>query len=59
MEASRPSAATVMGVDALGIGLGGGFGGWGGALDGNFAGDAVTLFADMKEQQMAQVTSSS
>ena len=43
-------------VDAAGIGLGGGFGGWGGALEGNFAGDAVTLFADMKEQDMAQVS---
>jgi F0F1-type ATP synthase membrane subunit c/vacuolar-type H+-ATPase subunit K len=50
-----PLTAGVMGVDALGIGLGGGFGGWGGAFDGNLAGDAVTLFADMKEQQMAQV----
>ena len=45
-------------VDAAGIGLGGGFGGWGGALEGNFAGDAVTLFADMKEQDMAQVSTS-
>ena len=44
--------------DAAGIGLGGGFGGWGGALEGNFAGDAVTLFADMKEQDMAQVGTS-
>ena len=44
-----------MGADALGLGLGGGLGGWGGAFDGNVAGDAVTLFADMKEQQMAQV----
>ena len=44
----------MLGVDALGIGLGAGFGGFGGALDGNFAGDAVTLFADMKEQSMAQ-----
>jgi hypothetical protein len=47
--------AGVLGVDALGIGLGAGFGGFGGAIDGNFAGDAVTLFADMKEQSMAQV----
>ena len=44
----------MLGVDALGIGLGAGFGGFGGAIDGNFAGDAVSLFADLKEQSMAQ-----
>jgi hypothetical protein len=50
-----PCAANVLGLDVLGIGLGGGFGGFGGAFDGNLIGDAVTLFADLKEQQMAQV----
>ena len=47
----------MLGLDALGIGLGGGFGGFGGAFDGNLIGDAVTIFADLKEQQMAQVCS--
>ncbi len=51
--------AAMVGIgDAAGIGLGGGFGGFGGAMEGNFAGDAVTLFADMKEQDMAQVGTS-